>query len=222
MEHSTDPVVGGVYTATGGARIGWINASWPLAKLTAKSDELHISGMLGSYRFAAHEVFAVEKYVMIPIVGWGIRICHIKSDCPQKVIFWYLGNPQTVLEKIRRTGFVPLAWAKAPIRNGMALRWSAVIATMLIWNGLFFLDALIHPLKVGEHPSPLILAPLVFAVAISIGTLLSPSLQRIVLKPGRSVGEIKSLLLLILVISSVLLVVFSICVFTGALTYTGH
>jgi len=62
------------------------------------------------------------------------------------------------------------------------------------------------------------LTPLIFAFALSVGTLMSPELQRLVLKPGRSVGEIKPFLRLLAFISGILLIVFSILFASGAFT----
>ncbi len=207
------------FTATGGARVGWTNATWPLAQLSATSDKLTISiRVLGTYNFAPDQVSAVERYVMIPVLGWGIRIHHCNADCPKRVIFWYLGNPDTVLRGIRDSGFLPVAPISAsPYRRGIAMRWSAIIIAIAAWNALFFLGAG-HTSGVPSHPGPLILAPLLFAFALSVGTLISPKLQRIILKPGRSVGEIRPFLRLLAFISGLLLVIISILLASGAFT----
>ena len=155
---------------------------------------------------------------MIPVLGWGIRIHHCNADCPKRVIFWYLGNPDTVLRGIRDSGFLPVAPISAsPYRRGIAMRWSAIIIAIAAWNALFFLGAG-HTSGVPPHPGPLILAPLLFAFALSVGTLISPKLQRIILKPGRSVGEIRPFLRLLAFISGLLLVIISILLASGAFT----
>jgi hypothetical protein len=205
------------YTITGGARVGWMNASWPLAKLSVSPDKLTITiVLLGVYSFAPSEVFAIERYVMIPVLGWGVRIHHCKVDCPKRVIFWCLGNPRGVLQGIRDTGFLPNASGSSfPQHRGMAMRWSAILIAIAIWYGLFFLNNG-RSGGVPSHPGPLILAPLVFVFVLSLGTLKSPQLQRIILKPGRSVGEIRPFLRLIAFISGMLLVIFSILMASGA------
>jgi hypothetical protein len=209
------------FTITGGARVGWTNATWPLAKLSVSPDKLTISiGLLGTYSFAPDEVSAVERYVMIPVFGWGVRICHCKADCPQQVIFWCLGNPDGVLQGIRDSGFQPAAsGSSSPQRRGIAMRWSAIIIAIVVWNALFVLNGG-RSGQVPSHPSPLILAPLIFAFTLSIGTLKSSQLQRIILKPGRSVGEIRPFLRLLAFISGLLLVIFSILLICGAFNIT--
>jgi hypothetical protein len=206
---------------TGGARVGWTNASWPLAKLSAVPDQLTLSiRLLGTYRFEPEEVLTIEKYVRIPVIAWGIRIHHCKSDCPQRVIFWCLGNPDTALQGIRSSGFLPAASSSSALqRRGIAIRWTAIIIAIIVWNGLFLLDSASHNRQVRSAPGPLILLPLVFALAFSVVTLTSPQIQRLVLKPGRSVGEIRPFLRLLAFISGFLLVVFSILLACGALKY---
>ncbi len=207
------------FTTTGGARVGWANATWPLAKLSATPDKLTISiRLLGTYSFAPDQVSAVERYVMIPVLGWGIRIHHCNPDCPKRVIFWCLGSPDAVLEGIRASGFLPVASSSSfPEHHGMAIRWSAIIIAVVAWNAPFLLGSG-HTNGVPPKPGPFILAPLLFAFALSVGTLMSSKLQRIILKPGRSVGEIRPFLRLLAFISGLLLVIFSILLASGAFT----
>lgn len=218
-----NPATGQVYKETGGARVGWINASWPLAKLTATPDELIVSAApLGTYRFAPNQVSSIEKYVMLPVIGSGIRINHARADYPRRLIFWCWGNPDRILQGIRDAGFLPAAPVSAiPVKRGIPVRWSAVSVAVLIWKGLFFLDPADRSSHVSEHSSPLILAPLVFIFAASLGTLKLPALQRLVLKPGRSVGEIRAFLGLLVLVSSILLIAFAIVLFTGGLSSSG-
>jgi len=129
------------FTTIGGARVGWVNASWPLAKLSATPDKLTLSiRLLGTYSFAPDQVSAIEKYVRIPVLISGIRIHHCNNDCPSRVIFWCLGNLDAVLQGIHDAGFLPTASSLAiPQYRGMAMRWSAIIIGIAAWNGLFFL-----------------------------------------------------------------------------------
>jgi hypothetical protein len=56
---------------------------------------------------------------------------------------------------------------------------------------------------------------LILGFALFVGILKSPTLQRLVLKPGRSVGEIRPFLQLLIFISAILLTVFSILLACG-------
>ena len=76
------------FKATGGARVGWTNATYPLARLSVTTDQLSISiQLLGTYTFAPDQVATVEKYVMIPVITSGVRIHHCNVDCPERFIF---------------------------------------------------------------------------------------------------------------------------------------
>ena len=82
------------------------NATWPFADLKADEEKIVLKvAFSGTYTFPAAQVVAVRKYVLIPFLGWGIRIHHEVSGCPEKVIFWYLGLPSTVLSFLRSARF---------------------------------------------------------------------------------------------------------------------
>jgi hypothetical protein len=196
------------FTTTGGARLGWTNCG--LSKLTATPDMLTISvRLLGTYSFAPDQVSAVERYSMIPFLAWGVQIRHSRADYPQRVIFLSLGSPATVLQGIKEAGFSPSAPSSAVIQpRGFAMRWSAIIIAVAVWNALSKLDFS----RASGAPQPELSALLMlgFAFAVSIVTLTSPRLQRLVLKPDRSVNEIRPFLGLLAFISGIMLVIFSI------------
>jgi hypothetical protein len=74
------------------------------------------------------------------------------------------------------------------------------------------------PRHAVNKPGAFTLAPLLFAFLIAWGTKRSVKLERIILKDARSVNEIKSFLSLIQTVSALLLVVFAVLLFTGALS----
>ncbi len=91
---------------TGGARLGFFNATWPFAKLTATEDSLTLKvAFMGSFTFTPDQVVRIDQYVRIPFAGWGIRIQHDVPHYPSKIIFWYLGFPSTVFQYIKDSGF---------------------------------------------------------------------------------------------------------------------
>ena len=205
------------FTKSVGAQIGWINASWPLAQISVSSDRLTITArLLGTYAFTPGQVSAVERYVMIPVLAWGIRVRHHVPDYPQRIIFWSLGSPEAVLGGIRGSGFIPAGLTSTtPVRRGIPVRWSAIIVAIVVWNALFMLPFAGHD-RAASTPDWLVLVPLFAAFALSIGILTSPTLQRLILKPDRSVGEIRPFLRLLAFICGLLSVIFSILVATGA------
>ena len=90
----------------GGARIGWVNASWPFATLKITDKRLAIS-TLSSYEFSPEQVVSVERYGSIPVLSSGIRINHNRADYPEKVVFWCIGNREKVFAQIKKSGFLP-------------------------------------------------------------------------------------------------------------------
>jgi hypothetical protein len=196
------------FTTKGGARIGWMNATHPFAQLSATKDALVISvRLLGTYSFTPEQVSAVERYTMIPVLGWGIRIRHCRSDYPERVIFWCLGNPDRLICGIRDAGFMATAPSSAvPHRRGMPIRWSAILVALAVWNGLILLDISrsTGPIPI---PGPFCVLAVLLAFLLSIGTLTSSKLQHRILKPGRSINEIGAFLRLLAFISGIMLMI---------------
>ncbi|MGA2134245.1 MAG: hypothetical protein ABSH50_18275 [Bryobacteraceae bacterium] len=44
----------------GGARLGWLNATHPFARLVVSAARLRLHGLLGSYEFMPGEIVALE------------------------------------------------------------------------------------------------------------------------------------------------------------------
>jgi len=208
----------GEINVTGGARIGFVNATWPLAKLVASPLGLRLTCVLDTYHFVPTDVVSLERYRSIPLFTNGVRIVHARPDYPWKIIFWCFGSPDELISRIREAGFMPSAIAGSEIQSrGIPFRWGAILAFILIWSGLFLLFS---PVPHGSmnKPGAFALAPLLFAFLIGWGTKGSVILQKIILKDTRSVNEIKSFLSLIQTVSALLLVIFAVLLLTDALS----
>ncbi|MGB5813282.1 MAG: hypothetical protein WBG86_22290 [Polyangiales bacterium] len=175
----------GVETFTGGARVGWASASWPLAKLRVSGGELVLSmTMLGDYRFKPGDVIAVEKVGVVPVIGRGIRIEHTREDVAERVVFYWLGSPQRLLDALQQYGFEPSADSRdKPVSRGWPFRAPFVVAVAIVWNGLFLIDRPWDRVENGEF----IWGPGIFAALglVFLGTQLIRSwapLQRVALK----------------------------------------
>ena len=202
-EKSTDDI-----RFTGGSRVGWVNASWPLAQLRCRRDRLTLKS-LGTCEFTPDQVVAFDIYGSIPLLANGLAIVHNRLDYPARVVFWCMGSRQRVLEQIRDTGFVPTGVAiERP--GGMAFRWSFVIACVLLWNLAFFVggNGLAFDTDKGTAPKPstILVVAALFALATAIRWW--PRLQRIALAPGHTVAEVRQLLLLLQIVSAFLVLVF--------------
>lgn len=205
------------FTKTGGARIGWLNTSWPFAHLSANHDTLTVSARpFGTYSFSPEQTLSVEKYVLIPVFAWGIRVRHRVHDYPERIIFWSFGNPDELLAGIRNSGFTFAAFSSPiPDRRGIPVRWSAIIAAIIVWNAFFTLPfALVE--DVPSHAPWIILPPLFLALGLTVATLTSLRIQRVILKPGRNVGEIRHFLRFMVFLLALMSIVFSILVASGA------
>jgi TPR repeat protein len=131
-----------LYSFRGGARIGWLNASWPFARLRVDTDRLTLV-CLGTYGFSPSDVVAIEPVGSIPILRSGIRIRHNRANYPEAIIFWCLRSRDELLDAIRNSGFraagIPTARPRAEQRSGdyqMALRVAlAVVIPLLVAIG---------------------------------------------------------------------------------------
>jgi hypothetical protein len=204
------------FSITGGARIGWVNASWPFARLSVSSNSLTVAvGMLGTYAFAPAQVVALEPYGVVPLVGRGVQVIHGHPNYPAKVVFWSFGDPERLIAKIRGTGFVPSCpSAAATSREGIPLRWSAILVALVVWNTLFLLGGFV-PWRAPKFPGPLVPAALALAFLSAYALPRSTFLQSLVLKEGRSIEEIRALLSLIQLVCGLLFVVFLIVFAVG-------
>jgi hypothetical protein len=113
-----------VFATTGGARIGWLNASFPFARLTVSGETVELRVfLLGTYVFKSESVRDISRYGWIPFLYSGIQIHHSVSSYPERIIFWCRGNLDKLLERIRMTGFQPTALESGkPSRVGWAVR----------------------------------------------------------------------------------------------------
>ncbi len=134
---------------TGGARVGWINATWPLAKLIVQKNKIDLNAkLIGKYSFTQEQIISIKKHTTIPILGWGIQIVHNVSEYPKKIIFWSFRNPESIITKIRETGFLPSADPlKIDPNIGLPVKWQAMVLIVALWNILLFAD-------MGGFPQP--------------------------------------------------------------------
>ena len=195
----------------GGARIGWVNASWPLARLSASAAELSVSGLLiGSYAFAPGDVARLEPYGSIPLFARGVRIVHRRTDYPATVVFWSFRNAERIVEDIRLAGFVPAnSSATVAERRGMPFRWIPVIMFVVVWNVLFLLDGYM-PWNEPKLPGLFVQLALALVFAFTVALQRSTAVQAWVLQPDRSVGEVRPFLILLQLVSGIMLVGFTL------------
>lgn len=195
------------FTMTGGARIGFANATWPFAKLRVDKNTLELKvQLLGNYVFGREDVISIEPFGLIPVIGRGIRINHRVGNYNKKIIFWTMGNAEAVIERIRATGFLntgqaPVAEVHEEIRRkqatgGFPLKTAPLMAVVVAWNALILMDFI----GKGFIGSGTMLAVILLAI-LSVMMLVSGGFRSLFLKEGRDLADIKAALIVILVIS---------------------
>jgi hypothetical protein len=180
-----------VYSWTGGARVGWLNSSYPLATLRIEKDQLCLNVLLSSsYTFSPAQVSSLQKFR--GIISSGIQIHHCVQDYPSKIIFWCMGNPDNILQKIAASGFTPEADCPiAPQRTGFPLKWSAILFIVIAWNLLLFLgNSHLDGQRTHEIDGWTVLTLLILLL-LSHCVIRSEKLQSLLLKHGRTFGEVR-------------------------------
>jgi hypothetical protein len=190
------------FTVTGGAQLGWINASWPFGKLSVSSGLLTISSPFSrAYVFEPEHVMALEPCGWIPILQRGVRIVHANPRYPSRIVFVGFQSPERLIERMRQAGFVPaLPDTRAPRRPGLPIQGRVVLLLAAVCAILLLLNR--GPAG-GPGPSMLLALALLYAAATALPR--STWLQSWVLKPGRSVDEIRLPLQLLRLASGLLL-----------------
>lgn len=180
----------------GGFRIGWVNGTLPFGLLRVRPDELTLHALgIGSYSFRPDQVLALEPVFHFPLVGHGLRIRHVVADRPETIIFWHLGWPAWLIARIEAVGFRPTATEKdLPLRDGMAWRWQGLLAFFFAWVLLMVAD-----MSLGNGRGPGWIGRISFLlVAVGcVGIWRSAVIRSFFLKPGRSLGELRHVLVLL-------------------------
>jgi hypothetical protein len=94
----------------GGARVGYWNATWPFARLMMTPDKLILKLLLSQeLTFAKVDIDYFEVYRgSLPLIGKvlnGIGFIHRKPGYPERIIFWYSGDPKQLANEIVSRGF---------------------------------------------------------------------------------------------------------------------
>lgn len=193
---------------TGGARIGWANASWGLAKLTADDSSLTIrASLLGEHVFAPSEVLAVKAVTWIPVLAWGVQVTHVRSDVAERVIFWTIGPPGRVVRAIADAGFVPSGDpADRPAHAGFPLQPAFVVAAIVLWNGLFLLDRPWNTLGSGRSPwGPGIFSAIALLLVGSLLIRRPGPFQNFALKSPAALARIRPALNIVTLVAALML-----------------
>ncbi len=94
-------------TFTGGAKIGQITTTLPLATLHVTKSELNLSSSIdGDLIFKSEDVISIEPFFGMPKLIHGIKINHCIPEYNDEVIFYTFKNPNEIMKKILKIGFL--------------------------------------------------------------------------------------------------------------------
>jgi hypothetical protein len=188
----------------GGLRVGWVNTSAPLVKLTVNHDELVIAGGLaGHFSFRPEDIIRLEPQTIFPVLGKRIKIIHRVPDYPEDIFFLTFRNPKNFIEDIRKTGFLtninpvltlederiieqqksaggfPL---KPLFALGLVILYhSGVLYYFISSGGNFRVEEMTHYFSIGG----------LLIIAVGIGLFVSEPLRQLAFRPGATMKEVR-------------------------------
>jgi hypothetical protein len=185
-------------TFVGGYRVGWMNATMPLARLSVDAGQLNLRGVLGTFSFSPEDVVRVERVMRFPILASGVRIVHVREDIAERVIFWHI-KPARVLASLNAPGFSPSAsMADAPTRR-FPFRIPFLVVAALLWN----VPILAQVLQGSGIPGLGTLVSTGLACAIALGILLPTPVRALALHDPLDAKRLRPVLLLIAIIAGI-------------------
>lgn len=209
-------------TLTGGARVGMLNASMPLAKLTVSNERMELrASVIGSFVFRPEDVIAIERHVVIPVLGQGIKIIHRVKTYKSKMIFWSFQQPESLIKQIRETGFLDQVSGELSKEDreiiarqqqgGFPLKTSAFLAGIAIWALSMVFDIFRFVSNPDAHIpiGPGMMIGLSFLIGAAVMTLISEDFRKMILKEGRELKDVKMLALIVLLTGGITLLSFS-------------
>lgn len=100
-----------VYRKSGLIKAGWLRVGFGLDQLRAKPGLLVLQTSFQAYLFAPGDVvsFVPEHGLM-----GRLQVVHTLEDYPKRIFFWFVGDPDAVIEGIQNAGFQPAAGSTPP------------------------------------------------------------------------------------------------------------
>lgn len=203
---------------TGGARIGMANATFPFATLKVNKDRLELNAsIVGNLIFQPADIISIEPYVMIPIIGQGIKINHKVANYKERVIFWTFKDPNSVVRQIKETGFlnnqnsseskIDSTILEKQAKGGFPIKTEFAIGAIVVWNLLFLTDIIPFFLdnKEGFPIGNGVLAAIGLLFLTALLSLISADFRRLILKEGRALNDIKKFAIFVMIISGFML-----------------
>lgn len=196
---------------TGGARIGRMKATWPFVTLKVSKDKLELNAsIIGNLVFQPKDILSIEVYSAIPLIGQGIKINHRVGNYKSEVIFGTSQDPTYLINQIRNTGFMENLGSRTSeseseiIKQQQAgsfpLKKSVGIIAIVIWNLLLISDFIVSSQSEKKEMSLGYgtITALALLLTISVLSLISEKISRLLLKEGKSINDIRKFLYLLI------------------------
>lgn len=191
---------------TGGAEIGWLHAMFPSATLSVTRDKLDLKVFLmGRYLFSPEQVVAIDQGSATRGLA-RIEIHHNISYYPQDIVFLCTDKPSQLIAQVEKMGFLPSAHPDSvQVKQGIPTKWQSLVALVVFWNLFIIVD--IYGSNNQETRGFLSTLVMFLLFSGSIAIQRARWLQRLILKPGRSPGEIKAWLYMLAFMSGLMSIV---------------
>lgn len=204
---------------TGGAKIGFARVTWPFAQLKVNKNVLQLNAsVIGNLYFRPSDIISIESLSLLS--GLGIKINHRVEKYSTNVMFLTTGA-SALISSIEATGFLQNTGAlpadvEAEIeqyqsKGSFPFKWSAAIAFAVIWNLLFLADQMGYFGKKSNMPlgnGARLAIGLAFLFFLAV--LIVKPFRRMVLKEGRTIGDVKAFLLFLMLITGIMFLTLSV------------
>ncbi|MTB52658.1 hypothetical protein [Lewinella sp. W8] len=197
----------------GGLRVGRINTSAPLVKLTVNHQELEIAaGLSGHFVFRPEDIIRLEPQTIFPVLGKRVKIVHRNPDYPADILFLTFRDPETLITDIRKTGFLAGAnpelsanderiLEKQKSASGFPFKTLFFVGMVLLYNlgPLYYLISSGGDLRM-EKVGPYFSLGGLLLVTIGIGLLLSEPLRHWAFRAGTPRKRMNTYIYVVIVI----------------------
>ncbi len=179
------------------------------AAIVLRPDRLILYAGFEKYTFYTYQVVSFTKKAN------RVQIHHTVFKYPAGMFFHDLN----IIAQVRHIGFIPSADSREiPLREGIAIRWQAIVLGVFLWNLLLLAPKLVEyfAVPIPEQFSKILQLENGFAITILFIFLISifiryiPFLQSLIFKPGRCFGEMAGVFNLLVVLSTFFIIYFGL------------
>ena len=197
----------------GGGQVGSMQASLPFATLFVNSKKLTLYFNLNSYVFSPQQIVSLSKKQGL------LKIIHTVKYYPAEIYFTSSTSSSNTIKQIKQIGFNPCGdIAKTVIRKDSPFRnlFMKIFYLLCVIFAIFYFINLTGQSSDVRNECLEIQILIIFLIPLlllSIITYYVPSLQNLIIKPGRYFGEVQHTLTMFIEMISFCLAIFSTCLF---------